>query len=74
MRSTDFHRKENSMAFKSQDLMVSIMPLQMGDATCPEHTISGCVNMVTAAFASAEPEGLALLQRQLRTVLAQAAA
>jgi hypothetical protein len=73
MRSTDFHRKENSMAFKSKDLMVSIMPLQMGDATCPEQTISGCYP-VTASFASAEPEGLALLQRQLRTALAQAAA
>jgi hypothetical protein len=60
------------MAFNSKDLMASILPLQMGDVTCPEHTISGCGS--TTGFASAEPEGLALLQRQLRTVLAQASA
>jgi hypothetical protein len=62
------------MAFDSKDLMVSILPLQMGDVTCPEHTISGCATQVTTGFAFAEPEGLALLQQQLRTVLAQAAA
>ena len=71
------------MAFTSTDLMVSILPFQMSDATCPEHTIppTGCADMismcperVSTGVASTEPEGLALLQRQLGTALAQAAA
>jgi hypothetical protein len=71
------------MAFSSKDLMASILPLQLSDVTCPEHTIpptgcadlvSACPDLVSAGFASAEPEGLALLQQQLRTALVQASA
>jgi hypothetical protein len=59
------------MSFNSKDLMVSILPSQNAATACPEFTIppTGCADDISAAFQSGEPDGLPLLQRQLRMAL-----
>ena len=57
------------MAFNSKDLMVSLLPSPNAEGTCPELTIPTACQPVSSGLEVVESEGLALLRRQLRTVL-----
>jgi hypothetical protein len=61
------------MAFNSKDLMVSLLSFQNDEAGCPETTLTPmCTTSIRPG--TADSEGLALLQQQLRLALGQPAA